>query len=307
MSYKQLNKEERFVIEKMKEQGYSLRKIATVLGRSPNTVAREIKVNSTNGIYNSKKAHHKHVYRRKYSKFQAMKVVSSSYSNRVIELLQKKISPEQIQGIFQREGIQISTKAIYKFVHSRNQEHLLFWGWNKKITRKKYVYKENQDTHKKYIDQRLELVRGVDYEMDFIVSKSSPWVLLVLVNRLSKKSHIFRLPNRKYTTISRVLYMFCNLNNVATITTDNDIAFKNWKGLEAHLNITIYFTFPYHSWEKGLVENCNRWIRCFIPKKQDIRTVTRKQINNALYFLNERPKKSLAWKTANEYERDLVV
>ena len=53
---------------------------------------------------------------------------------------------------------------------------------------------------------------------------------------------------------------------VKSLTLDNDIAFQNWESLEKQLNCNIYFTHPYHSWEKGLVENMNRWIREFVPK-----------------------------------------
>lgn len=307
MKYKQLSKEERFSLEVMRNSGMSLRTIGKVLKRSPSTLCRELKINKTKGVYSSKKAHHKHIQRRKYSKFQVMKVILMNLSNQIIDLLRKKYSPEQISGYLLRRGIHISSKAIYRFIESRRLEYLLFSGWHKSKRGRKQYKSGNPDTTKKYIEKRPEFITQNDYEMDFIVSRQSTWVLLVLVNRLTKKSHIFRLPNRKKTTINSLLSLFCNLYNVATITTDNDIAFKHWKELEAHLNITIYFTNPYHSWEKGLVENCNKWIRCFIPKKQDIQSVTRKQIYDSLFFLNERPKETLGWRTASEFEKLLVV
>ena len=51
---------------------------------------------------------------------------------------------------------------------------------------------------------------------------------------------------------------FCG-EHVRSITTDNDIAFVCWKDIESLLHKHIYITHPYHSWEKGLVENTNRW------------------------------------------------
>ena len=307
MKYKQLSKEDRYVIETMKNAEFSLRNIAIVLGRSPNTIAREVSINKTKGVYSCKKAHHKHVYRRKYSKFQCMKVVSLNLNNQVTDLLRRKYSPEQISGYLFRSGVKVSGKAIYRFVESRRLDYLLFLGWHKNKRGRKQYKNNVPDTTKKYIDQRPSFVTQGDYEMDFIVSKESSWVLLVLVNRVTKKSHIFRLPNRKKPTINRILSLFCKLHNISTITTDNDIAFQHWREIETHNNITIYFTNPYHSWEKGLVENCNKWIRCFIPKKYDIALVTRKQLDDSLYFLNERPKRSLGWLSASEFERECVV
>ena len=59
MKYHHLNFEERFCIEKMYCGGSEIRRIAEFLGRSPNTVSRELKQNRVNGIYVAEKAKHK--------------------------------------------------------------------------------------------------------------------------------------------------------------------------------------------------------------------------------------------------------
>ncbi len=48
---------------------------------------------------------------------------------------------------------------------------------------------------------------------------------------------------------------------------DNGIEFKYHEKLKKALNIRTYFCQPYHSWEKGLVEQINGLIRRFLPKK----------------------------------------
>jgi IS30 family transposase len=55
-----------------------------------------------------------------------------------------------------------------------------------------------------------------------------------------------------------------------TITTDNDILLQKHKELEKEIEVKIYFCHPYHSWEKGTVENINGHIRKYIPKGSDI-------------------------------------
>lgn len=87
---------------------------------------------------------------------------------------------------------------------------------------------------------------------------------------------------------------------VKTILTDNDISFKQWKDLEKLLNAPIYFCHPYYSWEKGLVENANKWIRHFIPKRTELQTVTEEKVAECLRHLNDRPREVLQFKTANE-------
>jgi len=57
--FKQLSKEERFVIEKLYTREVSIRYIASMLGRSPNTIASELKRNRVKGEYSALKAHQK--------------------------------------------------------------------------------------------------------------------------------------------------------------------------------------------------------------------------------------------------------
>jgi IS30 family transposase len=60
------------------------------------------------------------------------------------------------------------------------------------------------------------------------------------------------------------------------------------------LNTKIYFCHPYHSWEKGLVENTNRWIRQFIPKKTDLKLITNEELKNIEDWFNHTPKVCLS-------------
>ncbi|MFA6535988.1 MAG: helix-turn-helix domain-containing protein [Candidatus Paceibacterota bacterium] len=56
MKYHHLSFEERFAIEKMYRAGSAVRQIAEFLGRSANTISREIQKHSVNGIYDATKA-----------------------------------------------------------------------------------------------------------------------------------------------------------------------------------------------------------------------------------------------------------
>lgn len=303
MKYRHLSFEERFVIEKLFRVGVVIREIAKFLHRSPNTVSREIKRNSVNGEYLAQKAKHKAYASRWKAKSQCLKVAMSSFlAIFVEEKLEKKWSPKQISGYLRREyQIRCSAKAIYKFTESRGLDHLLFWGWNKhKGGRKRGHWKTAKDD-RTYIDERPVRNELGHFELDFIVSKDSSWVLLVIVDALAKKTWVLKLPNRKRTTIRGALKGLFRGVTVRSITTDNDIAFTCWRELEVLLNTQIYFTHPYHSWEKGLVENTNRWIRCFVPKRRDISTVTQEELDQIHAFLNDRPREILGFRLPSEY------
>jgi len=64
-----LTKAERLEIAILKEKQYSLRRIAGVMERSPNTISYEVKVNSINGEYNPHKAHIKAQVRQEIPSF----------------------------------------------------------------------------------------------------------------------------------------------------------------------------------------------------------------------------------------------
>jgi len=222
-------------------------------------------------------------------------------------MLRKKWSPEQMSGYLSRElGISCSGKAIYKFARARCYDRYLFWGWNKKKSGRKRYHYGNPKDGRRYIDERPELSGPGHLEMDFIVSRQSTWVLLVLVDRLTRKTWVRKLPNRKRGTIRAALSEMLSGVEVKSITTDNDIAFVNWRELELLLNAPLYFTHPYHSWEKGLVENTNRWIRCFVPKRQDIASVTQEEIGEILSFLNDRPRAVIGFAIPSLYYQSIV-
>lgn len=310
MKYKHLTFEERFVIEKLLNKSTGIRAIALLLERSANTISREIKKNSTKGIYDAKKAHHRAYVKRWRSKTQCLKVAMNDFLYRYVDRKMRvnKCSPEQMSGeLKETYDIVCSAKAIYKFATSRCLERYLFWGWNKKRGgRKQYRYDTPKD-QRKYIDVRPSDVTASDWEMDFIVSSQSTWVLLVIVNRVTRFAKVYKLPNRKRITIMYALSLAFRGESVRSITTDNDIAFVCWKDIESLLHTHIYFTHPYHSWEKGLVENTNRWIRCFVPKKQDIASVTKKDLYDIHSFLNNRPRKIIGFKIPSVYHRGIRV
>lgn len=307
-TFKHLCFEERFVIEKLVHGGTKIRGIAGFLGRSPNTVSREILKNTVKCEYLADKANHKAYFKRWRSKRQCLKVAMDRFLHHFVdEKLRKKWSPEQISGHLEKElGISCSTKAIYKFARRRCYDRYLFWGWNKhKGGRKQYQYDTPKDG-RRYIDERPSLDGIGHLEMDFIVSRQSTWVLLVLVDRCTKRSWVKKLPNRKSHTIRAALSEMLKDVVVRSITTDNDIAFTCWRELETLLHARIYFTHPYHSWEKGLVENTNRWIRCFVPKRSDIGLVTQEELDEIHAFLNDRPRAVIGFAIPSMYYQSIA-
>jgi len=304
---KHLQKEERFCIEKMLRQGRSFGEISRTLGRGLSTISEEVKVNGGRKIYNAKKAHHRAYLKQYWKKKNCNKVATDGHLSRFVE---KKLrcgwSPETISSRLEiQSGLRYaSAKSVRKFIARRSGlERYLFWERNNmKRGRKRKKNKYLNDPDRKWVDTRpyATLHEYGHWEMDFVVSKHNSYVLLVLVERYSKKLLLKILPNRNNELVNKTIKELLHNHVVKTITTDNDIAFSQWKKLEVLLQAQIYFCHPYHSWEKGLVENTNRWIRQFIPKKTNLQLIPNSELKAIEDWFNHTPKQCLSGRTAYE-------
>ena len=73
------------------------------------------------------------------------------------------------------------------------------------------------------------------------------------------------------------------------------------------LGIPTYFCEPYSSWQKGGIENANKMIRYFFPKGTNFRKVSQKRIDEAVSFINNKPRKILGYKTSLEVARECGI
>ena len=65
----------------------------------------------------------------------------------------------------------------------------------------------------------------------------------------------------------------------------------DYEVLERHTGMCIYFTHPYHSWERGSNENFNGLLRQFFQKQTSFAAITQKQIDLAAKLFNTRLRK----------------
>jgi IS30 family transposase len=251
------------------------------------------------GEYLAKKASIKAYQKRYYAKSSSNKVAGNKALRKYVDdSLDKGWSPGEIAG---SSNYPVSKRTIYRYVTLYALQHKLYFKG--KPIRRKAMYRRGLIGERKWIEERVLRDEIGHWELDFIVSPTksgSKAVLLVAVDTVSKRTFIEQLPNRTKQELQRALQQMFDGVTVKTILTDNDIAFTHWEYFEQLLGAPFYFTHPYHSWEKGLVENTNKWIRHFIPKTTDLATVTNETIVQVLAYLNERPRQVLGYRTANE-------
>jgi IS30 family transposase len=293
------------------KKAYSLRDIAKAIKRAVSSISDEIKRNTVKGEYEPKKAHHKAWVRRKNAKYQGKKIVTNMGLRIFVEnTLYDDQSPEAIAGRLKEKRENdlpyVSKDSIYRYIKSpygRNIEsHRKRHKRRRHRKRKKVTQLQDRtfiDKRPKSIDSRAEIG---DTEADFIVSgKTGTGILLVVVCRKARYSCIEKITK---VTIPEVHWAFHRikkrLSEMKSVTTDNDILLKKHKKLERELKVTIYFCHPYHSWEKGTVENTNKHIRKSIPKGSDISKYSKKFIQKVEEKLNRRIMKCLQFHTPQE-------
>jgi transposase, IS30 family len=316
MKYTHFSKAERSELSILKNKGYSLRNIAKTMGKSHSSLSRELRRNRVHETYDPKKAQQKAYVKRKYSKYQGMKVVSNpeikAYVKEKMEL--HGWSPGNIAGRFNFEhGKKILGKdAIYKFLYSARGQHLCH-----NLKYKRYNKHRRRLNTKavpaKHIPNRVSInVRPQEinerttfghFEADTMgrPRNASPQTLVVMRERLSRKLFGIKVKQLKHTVegfkdIIKPL-------SVASITFDNGL--ENIRYQE--LGIPSYFCNPYHSWEKGSVEQGIGLIREYIPKKADLKDFSQEDIDAILSRINNTPMRCLDYKTPNElYYQNLL-
>ena len=294
----------------MKEKGYSLRNIARAIDRSVSTVSDEIKRNTVRGSYDPNKAEHKAYVRRQQSKYQGMHIVSNKETKKFVDgLLLDDVSPEAIAGRIasqEKEIIGISKDSIYRYIRSVYGRKIEVYRARKKQRRRKRIVIHPSIADRVFIDKRPKYInarqRVGDCEGDFVVSgRGGSGILLVVVDR---RLRIAFLELILLVSIASVHTAFIRIKQrfpeMKSLTLDNDILFRKHRELATLLGVDIYFCHPYHSWEKGTVENTNKYIRRDIPKGTNLSKLTPSFIASLEQKLNRRPMKCLGYNTPRE-------
>jgi len=304
--YTKLSKPERSEIMILYGKGYSMRKIAIALERSPNTISYEIKKNSVCGEYKAQKADRKAHVRKRMSKFQWKKInEDEDLRTYIIEKLQEGLNPDEIAGRMRLEKKEFSTSktAIYDWLHSGRGNQYCKHLYSKRYRKKKRVNK----TRRVMIPDRVSITerpvgaenrsRYGHWEEDTVVSgRQGSGALAVMIERKSRYVVIRKLSSMSAVEHVHLLKGLCEDLKVLSVTFDNGIENKQHQ----KLGIPTYFCDPYSSWQKGSVENLNKMIRQYIPKGSDISTFSDEYVHWIQNRINKKPRKILGYRSAQE-------
>ena len=306
MGYHQLTEVERYQISALLTADKSLSEIAKILRRHKSTISRELERNTGLRGYRPKQAQ-KLSSSRKQSHIRQR--ISDQIWNEVERLITEDWSPEQIAWrLYEEQGVCISHEWIYQFVYkdklSGGDLHTHLRCRQKRKKRYGKYDKRGKMKDRVGIEERPAIVelnsRPGDWEGDTVEGAKHQGYLLTLVERRAKFLIARPLLHKKAEATSAAMIEALDGHVVKTMTLDNGKEFSDHKEVTANIHAPMYFADPYSSWQRGLNENTNGLLRQYFPKGMDLRNIDPKQLEDAVNKLNNRPRKTLGWKTPNE-------
>lgn len=304
----ELTRTERDEIAILKHKKYSGREIARALKRSPNTISYELTHNSTNGIYDPKKAHIKAMLAKKGRRFNYTKIERCpDLKAFIVEKLQAAWNPDEIAGYLKLHRKEyawyVSKTAIYEWLRTSRGERYCTLLYSKRKTVKRHTPKtkrvmipERVSIHKRFAGANNRTRVG-HWEGDTVVSKrGTSGGVSTLSERVSKLYLARKVSSMRPCVHSRAQRRMLHDKCVRSVTYDNGIENRD----HTSLKVPTFFCDPYSSWQKGGNENGNKLFRRFFPKGTDLSKISQRTIDAKVLLINEKPRKSLGYKSALE-------
>ena len=310
MTYQHLTREERYQIQLLHEIRHSCADIADLLKRHRSTIYREIKNNATGGTYLGEQAHSKAVDQGLNSR--NARTIDPQAWELVTAYIRLWLSPDQVaQRLHLESKISISHESIYQYVYLDKAKggDLIGYLRCQKKRRKRYASgRQRRGTLKNRvgIEERPAIVeqrsRLGDWEGDTVIGKGHQGVLVTLVERKSRYTLARALACREADLVQEAIIELLrpHRRQCLTLTFDNGKEFAQHEFIGKCLDADVYFARPYHSWERGTNENTNGLLRQFFPKGMSLKNLDSIEVDEALYRLNHRPRKCLAYRTPHE-------
>ena len=297
-------------------QGKSFREIGRLLDRSDRTISREVVRNSSQNCqsqYKPSVAQKFCVGRRIHAK--SRKLDDTMLRDFVISKLNRGWSPEQIAGRIKllKPEISVSHETIYKFIYSRDFKDFRYW----EFLRKGHIRRQKRYDRKVKRCKNLEIPNRINislrpkeanvrsklghWETDLMEgNKKSLKVVSVLVDRKSGFVSLDMLRSKE--AFPKAYSLIRNLKHfpASTVTFDNGTENHKHELVSALRGCQTYFCNPYHSWEKGTVENTIGLIRSYVPKGTSLENISNVDLNTISSELNNRPRKRLGYLTPHE-------
>ena len=323
----------------------SIRQIARQLDRAPSTIKREIDRNADDGAryrrlerpgadrrgrpgatrYRAGSAQARAEQRARRPK-PARLATNLALREQVQTRLDHKHSPEQIARRLRAEfptqpEMWVSPETIYQSLYVQGRGALrreltacLRTGRALRKPRRRAEARRPRITGMVMISERPAEVadRAVPghWEGDLIIGADSASAIGTLVERMTRFVLLLHLPER-HGAVEVEHAMATAMSRLPTVlrkslTWDQGIEMANHVKIAEATGLQIYFCDPHSPWQRGTNENTNGLLRKYFPKSSDLSIYPADYLDHVTVQLNNRPRKTLGWKTPGEALHQLL-
>ena len=314
---KQFTLSKRKKLHDLLQNGEKYRDIRKILGFSISSISDEI--NRNRGVLKycpflaEKREQELKDNREKRTKLE----VSSALKKFVIDKLRIDWSPEQIAGDLKLKvgKTVICHETIYDFIYSEEGRKLKLWKHlrhRKKGERVPHGTRKKQKSKSQIPDRThislrppaaQERTEFGHFEVDLMIFSHTGIVLAVFVDRCTRKTWAYFNQDKTANAMLDTMREFvCDvgIHHVKSLSFDNGTEnFYHHILRNEFGTFDTFFCDPYGSWQKGTVENTNKLLRQYFPRKIAPNFLIHKNLIKALHRLNNRPRKCLDFLTTN--------
>ena len=301
--------------------------IAARIGRHVSTVSREVTAGGGRQAYRAWRADRQAGQRRSRPKAEKLAVVPALAA--AVEIgLRQGWSPEQISRRLPMEfpdddEMRVSPETIYRSLFLQGRGALrrelvscLRSGRTRRRPQRRGVTGQGRIPNMIMISDRPAEIedRAVPghWEGDLLLGgTASASSIGTLVERASRLVLLFPLGQDRSAEHTRIKLA----ETIQTLPTQmrRSITWDQGKEMAGHARFSIdtgvqvYFCDPHSPWQRGSNENTNGLLRQYFPKGADLRHVTQADCDAVAASLNNRPRKTLGYKTPLESFTELLL
>lgn len=320
-TFKQLTLSERVEIYALYREGKSLREIGRRLKRDVGTICRELKRNRSRYTKRYEPVKAEEISQRRQIKQRTKAPLKEvSVFLYVREKLRSGWSPEIISGrlAIDHPELSICTETIYQYIYGKGKQYKL-WRHLPKRHRRRRI-KSGRGVQKEKHASRIPGALSIDlrpkranlrkqaghFETDLMEGRrDTKTAVSVTVERKTRYTLLKKVLNKEAQTKEKVLTE--QIKTLQSLEKTTNPIVKSMTGDNGSENtchkeipVPFFFCHPYHSWEKGTVENRIGKIRQYIPKGTPVYMLTDAQIQWVENTINNTPMKVLEFRTPNE-------
>ena len=310
---------EREEISRAMAEGQSIRSIAAQLGRAPSTVSRELRRNGGPAAYRASEADHAawtRALRPKCCKLAKDRALAQM----VTDKLRLLWSPEQIAGWLKQayphdESHRVSHETIYRslFIQARGalKKELLQHLRRTRGMRRSRHHTQKTENHGQIVGAVSISERPASaqdravpghWEGDLMFGAHNSQIA-TLVERQTRYVMLAKVASKDTETVVDALIK--NARKLPhelykSLTWDRGKEMAGHKRFTLATDIQVYFCDPRSPWQRGSNENTNGLLRQYMPKGIDISSYSQAKLNAVARQLNERPRKTLGYRTPAE-------